>query len=143
MIKGERGVEWPEARVAELTRLHTSGTSYTKIGLEMGISRSAVSGMIRRLGLPPRTINRPGPRASSPRLVNPKVEPVPQPEPEAAPEAPREPMRLADAERHHCRYPVGEFAWPDFWICGRDAMLGRTYCRQCCAKVYQPLRRAG
>lgn len=103
-------VTWTESLIARLVDLWSQGLSLSRIGLEMGISRSAVSGKIGRLGLPgrqtvtslPRPRREPKPRkAAAPRRRKPTLV-TGAPAPSAA--APR-PIGSGRC----CEWPL----WPD------------------------------
>ena len=51
---GRQPHEWGEAATAQLRQRWADGAVTALIGAELGISKSAVVGKARRLGLPPR-----------------------------------------------------------------------------------------
>lgn len=46
-----RSRAWPKARIAHLKALNATGMTFAEIGEEMGLTRSAVSGALHRLGI--------------------------------------------------------------------------------------------
>jgi hypothetical protein len=69
---------------------------------------------------------------------------MPHPEPKPAPEPPCAPVKLADAESHHCRWLLDGETWATgLHICGRDKWLGHPYCRDHSLRAFQflPQRR--
>lgn len=144
---------WTQERIDMLTELHASGLTFGQIAKRMGngITRNAVIGKAKRLGLPPRIV----PVERKPRPKKP-VEPkdvfipqevaatVKQPEPPAD-----EPLMPPAPERHvyddplargareavmrltpkQCRFPIGDVGDADFHFCPERQASGETsYC---------------
>jgi len=122
---GRQPHEWGEAATAQLRQRWADGAVTALIGAELGISKSAVVGKARRLGLPPRAspihaageppVVRPRKRPTRPALAAPAPKPPPSPLPEPPPPPP-EPV----APRG-CQYPRGSrphWAWCDAAVVG-------------------------
>ena len=125
---------WTEARIEQLKALLALGISSQLIGDQMGISRNAIIGKVRRLGL--QLTQRPGGKtphrkkaASKPNVpairAARKRYPVPQT---------RAPAELSDSLRlslealkaDSCRFPEGDVA--PFRFCGHPQETGSSYC---------------
>jgi GcrA cell cycle regulator len=157
---------WTPARVRNLKRLWSQGASATRIARELGagVSRNAVLGKIRRLGL---IAVRSHPRRSrrSSRMGNrtPPSHAVPD-HLRASERADREwpffPAWIVDTQSyadnpgidadippaqrrsfldlnsHTCRWPVGDPGGCDFFFCGAPPVVGKPYCAAHCARAY-------
>jgi GcrA cell cycle regulator len=126
---------WTEILEEELRQRWAAGTSATVIAKELGngITRNAVIGKANRLNLPPHkranSAEPPTRRPYKQRKVRVLITRQLPPEP---PEVPRPPkmrrLALLDLEPHHCRWPVGNPARPDFFFCAADTYDGAVYC---------------
>lgn len=163
----DRRVSWTQAQLRELRQRWSRGVPASQIARALGggISRNAVLAKVRRLGLAARrtherrpsarsTIraisfdaipdrlrprkhhsNREQPRyptwviAASPYVEDPGLDaaiPVPQR------------RTLIELSGQTCRWPVGDPASPDFFFCGGATHDAHPYCRDHCARAYQP-----
>jgi hypothetical protein len=135
--------DWSDARIALLTELWLGGVTGGEIGRQMGVSRSAAMGKLRRLGLlrrdrPRMPVRRVG------RLLLKTEQPVSKPKPAkspdryfaefaekpAAPPSPPEPaygtLNLLDLRHNSCRWPEGD--GPIYVFCGRPQASQSSYC---------------
>lgn len=144
---------WTRERIARLKELWPQDLSAAKIARELGggLSRNAVIGKAKRMGLPRRA-------------------PVPPPKPKPRPRKPGRthmfavpsfgaPKRVSavpvvdaeiplsqrksflELENHHCRWPVGDPGEPGFFFCGApsaDLEEGRPYCAAHHAVAFVP-----
>ena len=132
-MSGRDGSDWTDERIAELTKLWSEGLSGGNISRQMGVSRCAIMGKVRRLNLVPHN-DTPGwvrqpptPHRSRSLAVTPRAAPMPQPAPLELP--PSDPVKLVETTSRHCRFPLwNENGWPDFPVCGRDKAEGSVYC---------------
>ena len=155
-------MDWDADAIARLRVLWDEGHPTAEIGRRMGISKNAVVGKARRLGLEPR----PSPikslgaehldsRGRRPRgvvvtakasVANPAVprERVPQEVRKPAPEevratlatvqVPARPPRAGPVRA--CQWPIGDPRAQDFRFCGEPTLAGRPYCKKCCRSAY-------
>lgn len=138
---------WTKARVGRLTDLWQAGQSYTQIAAELSITRGAVSGHVRRLGLQ-RGSMVPNRRYAKPPVAKvallKEVAKAPPASPPSPPATAPDPLRIPLLELHpfHCRWPIGDPRNADFGFCGH-AKVGRSYCEfhQSVAFVPLPKRR--
>lgn len=49
-------------------------------------------------------------------------------------------LTLLELGLGQCRYPLGEFAEPVRFFCGKPAALPKPYCPECCQRAYVILR---
>lgn len=131
---------WSEALVARLSELWLSGTTGGEIGRRLGVSRCAVMGKLRRLGLlgagrtAPAQLLKTTEQVSKPPQI-PQMRrnkrPLPPPEPyQALPPPPLPPFGsfdLLDLRHNSCRWPEGER--PDYRFCGRPRHHESSYCK--------------
>ena len=161
---------WTRARVAELKRRWWQGASAGRIAREWGptVSRAAVLGKIRRLGLaePSPTAagqgfawksNRGaaapalGYRPAPPRLWRARTLPawviaakpyVDDPGIDAdIPRAQRRP--LLGLNDRACRWPVGDPSRSGFFFCGAESLPEKPFCAAHCARAYRAEQRKG
>lgn len=138
---------WTRELITALIELWPAGHSTAEIGRRLGFSKNAIVGKARRLGLdarpspirrdpnalpPPPSIPRPVftlPPLFSETVSGPVRRPaVARPEPRPAPPPPR-----IDTTRT-CEYIAGEGRpWK---MCGAQAVLGKSYCPDCCGIVF-------
>ncbi|HSR71027.1 MAG TPA: GcrA family cell cycle regulator [Kiloniellales bacterium] len=138
---------WTDERVAELSRLWTSGYSASAIGKILGVSKNAVVGKAhrmrlqsrpspirrdqrapvrRRVPMPARTLG------TRPYPVSEPAEPVEAPKPEPAPHL----AARRDGRGPNCLWPIGDPGEPDFHFCEAPAVEGKPYCPTHCARAY-------
>lgn len=158
-------VTWTEERIEQLRKLWDQGLSASAIGKQLGVSKNAVVGKAHRLKLPARPSPiRKGTRPPVRRMaVLPKPlaapvirqAPTPAPSPQArsvpapgiAPAAARTPAsgravaagparRAAARGAKSCLWPIGDPGSNDFHFCGEEAVPGKSYCAEHCAKAY-------
>ncbi|AQR63191.1 hypothetical protein BZG35_17205 [Brevundimonas sp. LM2] len=134
---------WTDDRVGRLKTLWLAGQSADAIArhLAHGITRNAVLGKVRRLGLST------GRQAGVASLA--KVQPAPAPRlrlpasgaPVTASASSPEPgpATLQSVGRADCRWPLGDPRALDFAVCGRRVARG-AYCADHAAIAYRPRR---
>jgi hypothetical protein len=137
-VGNSRDHNWSDLRIALLTELWLSGVTGGEIGRQMGVSRSACMGKLRRLGL----LRQDRPRMPIIRRVarlllksseqvskRPNKQPLPPPEPYKAPPPPPLPpigsFRLLDLRQGHCRWPEGSRA--PYAFCGAPQVSQSSY----------------
>lgn len=133
---------WTSTMNAYFTKLHRDRRqlSFATIAHEMGLkfgvelTRNAVIGKARRLGLPMRK------KPTSPRLVFKSYPRKPRavvaveapiiPVEAALPEVlPPEGLTIYQLNSHTCKWPLGyAHARPPFFYCGEKSLTGRPYC---------------
>jgi GcrA cell cycle regulator len=149
---------WTKERIARLKARWSEGATAKEISKELahGISRSAVLGAIRRLGiahLSPYGVKKAAAGKASRRSA---AVPSPQPAPEPAPSSGRRewqppawvrnakpyvddprvdtdvPLRqrrsFLELDSSTCRWPVGDPSRPDFFFCGARPLEAKPYC---------------
>ena len=117
---------WSEALVARLSELWMSGTTSGEIGRRLGISRSAVMGKLKRLGLLGRERSQvPIKPPQMPRLVTDFVIPPPPP---PRPRPPIGSFDIMDLLYSDCRWPEGNYA--PYKFCGDKQAFGSSYCEE-------------
>jgi GcrA cell cycle regulator len=124
---------WTDERISDLVRLWDAGHTASHIGKAIGVSKNAVIGKAHRLKLPPR----PSPIRQSAVPRAPK--PVPPPAPKRiAKVRPRPIFRAARAAGNGaaCLWPIGDPSTADFHFCGAEAVAGKPYCDEHCARAY-------
>jgi hypothetical protein len=142
--------DWSDARIALLTELWLGGVTGGEIGRQMGVSRSACMGKLRRLGLlrqdRPRMpivrrvarllksseqVSRPPEKVPNKRHLRQNKRPLPPPEPYRAPPPPPVPaigsFDLLDLRAGHCRWP-GPQDSPPWTFCGARQAFDSSYC---------------
>ena len=135
---------WTDEKKEKLRELLADGLSANEVAAEMTtwrepVSRNAVIGMARRLGLPLNGAKpaSPGPKPRLPYAGQEKRgakkeenKPAPEPLPEPMPLAltDRSVRNVVELRDHHCRYPSGTPGREDFFYCGQDAVAGLPYC---------------
>lgn len=111
-----------------LDKLQALGNSHklsmSQIASELGngITRNAVCGKLYRLGIQCR------PPLPSRRLAAKPLKLVPPPP--VAPEPPAEPVKNGAQQWHHCRWPIGDPATPEFRFCGAKRKFPQPYCEK-------------
>jgi len=105
---------WTVERVSELRKLWASGVSTAEIGRRLGVSKNAVVGKAHRTGLAPR----PSPIRRPPVALS------------------QRPVRLAPGGSAVCSWPFGDPQHDDFHFCGAEALPGKPYCAEHCARAY-------
>jgi hypothetical protein len=155
---------WTNARVDELKDSADAGLSASQIAnkLDCNVTRCAVIGKLRRLGVKLARKHKPPsiPRTPRVRIRKPQTAPErsphwwkspslvpryghPEPKPAPLPEIPEvvlEPRNIAlvDLEAHHCRYPVET---EPFLFCGHQRDGDEPYCAAHCRLCFQMPRR--
>lgn len=144
---------WTQERIDMLTELHASGMTFGQIAKRMGngVTRNAVIGKAKRLGLPARVVpveRKPRPKKPVepkdvfiPEEVAASVKPAEKPADELlAPPAPARDVYddpLARGAREavmrlqpkQCRFPIGDVGDADFHFCPEQRAPGETsYC---------------
>jgi GcrA cell cycle regulator len=150
-------MEWPDETVYRLRALWDEGLSITQIGLQLGVSRNAVVGKARRIGLPhrPSPIIRDGqprpPRQNRPgRPKGPTLPPLrcldggaqrrsPRNQ-EAKMERPTAATSIFIRKPTPCCWPEGDPGEPGFRFCEAPSEIGRPYCSEHCARAYIRIR---
>lgn len=129
-------LEWNDAQIIELTSLWAAGFTAEQIRLQMGTSRSAVCGKVRRLMLPIRVkhITERKPRNDFYVKKEPKA-PPPSPMPE--------PMAMGPIcdfpDAGTCRFIAGDPSSHDWQCCGAEAVrYDIPWCEHHLSRVYQP-----
>jgi GcrA cell cycle regulator len=147
---GRQPHAWGEAAVAHLRQRWSDGAGTALIGAELGITKNAVVGKVRRLRLAPRAsplhaAGQPRPPAR-PRPVKPPRPPRPPkavqapPEPRPVPPPPPPPQPEPVVPRG-CQYPRG--SKPNWDWCGAPVVDGGPYCEPCRRRCWiVPPRRA-
>jgi GcrA cell cycle regulator len=152
LTRGRITESWSDDRVGLLKKFWGEGLSASQCAKELGgLTRNAVIGKVRRLGLPDRATKQ---RASFTR--GPRVKPEPRPKivrtkritseiwadlpTEAVNELPRpaKVFQLADLEDGQCRYPFGDPQHSDFGFCGCKKVDGLPYCKEHARVAFQP-----
>jgi GcrA cell cycle regulator len=137
---------WSEALIARASELWLAGFTGGEIGRRLGLSRSAIMGKLRRLGLlrndrrprvPIRRAARlqaiPVPKPAPRKVPNKRNKrPLPPPEPYQAPPPPPVPpigsFGLLDLRAGHCRWPGPEDRAP-WTFCGAPQLFDSSYCK--------------
>ncbi|MEM7226324.1 MAG: GcrA family cell cycle regulator [Pseudomonadota bacterium] len=147
---------WTDERIQELGRLWEEGHSASYIGKCLGVTKNAVVGKAHRLKLaarpspiktggaqPRRRRPVPVPRTMSQAVV----QEAPRPAVEATPPPPPRPVvrrtRQRSGKGPSCLWPIGDPSHPDFHFCGADAVEGKPYCEEHCARAYITRTRPG
>lgn len=150
---------WTQEREKELRVWWKDGTCAAEIGKRFGVTKNAVIGKARRMGLDPRVI------ANVKRKMHSLPKPASRTRAATAPAPKRIPttafavdqinattrdivIPLAERktietlEPQHCRFPFGTPGQEDFHFCGRDRVDGLPYCPVHVARCYyvQPTR---
>jgi GcrA cell cycle regulator len=147
---------WSDARIRQLRQRWSKGASASRIARELGggLSRNAVLGKLRRLGLVAvdrgrrRRSARDDTRAASLHLlpghaISSHLTWIVAAEPYAddpatdasIPAAQR--RSFLDLDSQSCRWPVGDPASPDFFFCGAQPLVDKPYCAEHCARAYR------
>jgi len=146
--------DWTKERIARLKELRAQGMSSSAIARDLGgVTRSAVIGKARRLGLDPRPANVTAsnivpPPIRRPVLVVPAPAPVIEPPCAPVPLKPCKPMPIDGAVpgRSLCKWPIGDPLEPGFHLCGAQnialekpwGLAEQPYCASHCALAYRP-----
>lgn len=134
----EDRARWNEQRKKIVTTMWNEGQSSTHIANTFGVSRSAILGLIHRLGLSNRRVVTPRaarkPKAptkfnfaSNKAKADPKPsDPYVHRETIVTPEHERVTFEALDQFDKRCRYPHGEN--PPYAYCGARAVIGQPWC---------------
>lgn len=145
-------VGWTDERIETVKRMWVDGYSDKQIAAEIGggLSRNAVIGMRRRLGLPPRRLTSPFRGRSStakPKRRNPvsyraignaalKLESAP----DAVCDLPADEspcaVTILNLTAETCRWPLGE-PTAAMLYCGAEPFPGYSYCARHCRMAYR------
>jgi len=145
---------WSEERIADLREQCASPErpSAGDMALRYGITRNAVIGKVKRLGL---LLPNHG-SYNSHSGVRPRKSPerktrfyAPPTQPDTTPVSVDPPIpfdgkgvTLFELWEGTCRFPIGDPQDAAFRFCGRPPRAGSPYCRECHGLAYQPWRRA-
>ena len=121
---------WTDDLLAKLRELWDEGLSISQIGQELGVTRNAIAGKARRLGLPKRHPPISQKKAAAPEVV---VE-----EPAELPL--RMALRKLNWSRSKCAWPTGDPKHTDFSFCGKPIIQGKPYCNDHCIEAYTTTR---
>lgn len=133
--------EWPDQVVDRLRRLWLAGVKTQEIAKQLGVSRSAVCGKARRIGLPQRVAGTPR-KVHKLRLVHSAEPIIPNPR-YAYHEKPFQPLPgskptiLANITPNACRWPIGGQG-ADMLCCGQEKARG-AYCEEHASVAYVPI----
>lgn len=150
---------WQPEEDEQLRQLASEGVMFTRIGAILGRSRKAVSARAKLIGVRnlSKTIGRSrrecerkiantatstwGRRAVVARAIA-LGELGSSEATDLPPEPTRPTVSLHDLQSHHCRWPIGDPASPDFGFCGdtiRDESV--PYCKHHCRIAYVPINK--
>ena len=124
-------MSWTDERVEELGRLWDAGHSTSDIGKALGVTKNAVVGKAHRMKL----ASRPSPIRRTAMPQRHKVTLPPRP----VVETKREPVYHAPRVQNGgpgCLWPFGHPGDADFHFCGANAVEGKPYCPEHCARAY-------
>ncbi len=133
-------MNWTEEKVAELTRLWKEGCPTGEIGKRLGVSKNSVVGKAHRLGLD----SRPSPIKKETTDKNQKKENPAQSEEKTTEKAEsakkdgkkKTLLKLIDLHSNSCRWPIGDPKDADFHFCGKETLMGKSYCVEHCLEAY-------
>jgi GcrA cell cycle regulator len=152
-------MSWTDERIALLKKLWEDGLSCSQIAARLGgdITRNAVIGKRKRLGIPDRGMDRPRMRRGKPpanahlfngrlskggasksasKIADQPPPPVPYIE---APTTDIATRTLATLERDECRWPIGDPKSPTFGYCGCKKIPGKPYCEPHDKRAFTPV----
>ena len=118
-----------------IKRLWADGLNARAIGNQIGMSKSAVLGVIHRMRAAGETVER---RHKAPKKEAPKMPPILVKPPED-PAPHNERISLFDLRASDCRYPFGSMA-SGYTYCGAPKEKG-AYCAEHYARIYRPTPR--
>lgn len=128
---------WTDARIVMVKELWPSESAADiATGLGGGITRNAVIGKARRLGLASKKADRAAEKKS--RKRRPAQPKPPKLKPVVIHDTPPRMVTLQELEPHHCRYGLGDPRDADFRFCGADKWGESPYCRYHFHICYQP-----
>lgn len=153
---------WTDERVAILKELYAKGDTHGEIAIALGggVTRNAVIGKVRRLGLAPRKAPVTEPKQTGPRTrIHAARKPNTKGQPKAtaithrletAPVFKVEPMPVEDLAgvdtsrligllaltEHTCKWPLGDPLLAGFGFCGEPSKDGSSYCHEHHAVAY-------
>lgn len=145
---------WTADKYRELEALWPLNQSMSVLGAHFGVTRSAVSGAIKRArkagyNLPwrqpngnnpdaPKSVYKPAPIRKE-RVVSMPKSPTPLPKPR---DDLSDGIRTEDLQSYHCRFPINDGV-PEWLHCGRERADHGWYCQSCRAKSISssPVRR--
>ena len=154
-------MSWTDDRVELLKKYWADGLTCSEIAAKMGgITRNAVIGKVHRLGLGGRSKDMPrrgGGKKGRPGAV-PKPSPSGNTKLRQRGDAAIQPaidwdaisqdfdktrltqgaLTIAQLERQHCRFPIGDPSTPELRYCGAQSQPGLPYCHHHAQRAYQP-----
>lgn len=149
---------WPDEKVAKLKEMHAANAAYGVIANALGVTRNAVCGKIKRLGMSVPMSVRFGPEFKSKRQQKPgwvrfkaKVRPervalfekFPVADPSLDLESRTDlSCEIVGLTQENCHWPVGDVGSESFFFCGQEAIKGRPYCGAHCRIAYEPRKGA-
>ena len=134
-------MSWTDVRVATLKSLWADGHSASQIEKILGgVTRNAVIGKVRRLGLvgratlprkgrPPSAVGTKRPVAKSAEIIR-EEEPIMLDDGSFA--------TILTVTDRMCHWPIGDPCNTAFHFCGRQPKTGTPYCEAHARKAYQP-----
>lgn len=150
---------WTPEKEELLRKRLNQGVSYSRIGIELGCGRGAISGKVDRLGLAQRGDRKrfrssrskqeyTADKNSKNKVVKFKP-PKPVPGPSSAVVRSKEigpapddvgllRKGIADLEPSDCRYPIGDPGTAEFHFCARARPAGLAYCDHHTRLCYEP-----
>jgi len=145
VLPGRRGahggwLDWTDERVELLKTLWAGSLSAAQIADELGgISRNAVIGKARRLGLEARSKKGTGRRMHKAVLAAERPLPMALPAPTPKTSKPRpDGCSLLELTQDTCRWPLGDPQEPGFCFCGHLPTAGTPYCKPHARMAYNP-----
>lgn len=130
-------MNWTPERIARMRELNAEGWSTSEIAADLGgISRNAVIGKMRRMGIASSNPQRHrAPNREKARPAPTKPQPETPPKPKARPGPPGG-VSLMDLTARTCRYPMGDPLEAGFAFCGAEVDPTEPYCETHAAKCY-------
>ena len=132
---------WPPERVEELQRLWAAGSTAATIALKLRVTKNAVVGKAKRIGLPSREhpSRRRGfvlPKQGSRATPNWRLSAAKHAASRPPSEIPARPPPVIAPYDRTCQWPIGEPDGEDFRLCGTEAPAGAPYCTEHHAIAY-------
>ena len=157
---------WTLEHIELLKRCLHAGLSCSQTAREIGVTRNAVIGKMKRLGLsrPKNVIGTQVEQRRAARLARPKTArtwrpkyprlnisaqhertafPTPEPRAEAIPICDGRGCTLLELSQTRCRWPISNPGVKDFCYCGNEPVKGLPYCPGHARIAYQSVGRIG